>query len=84
MGWGESEVDREQLFDLYLDPLEERNLAGDAGSADVLVDMRFRLDQWMEETNDPVRLGPIPPPPGARINDPDQVSPDEPLTLIAD
>lgn len=84
MGWGGSEVDREQLFHLYLDPLEERNLAGDPASADVLVDMRSRLDRWMEETSDPIRLGPVPPPPGARINDPDQISPDEPLTLVAD
>jgi arylsulfatase A-like enzyme len=83
-GWGKSEVDREQLFDLFLDPVEQRNLAGDPSSADVLVDMRSRLDRWMEETSDPIRLGPVPPPPGARINDPDQVSPDEPLTLIAD
>ena len=82
LGWGEREVAREQLFDLYLDPLEECNLAGDPSSADVLVDMRSRLDRWMEETDDPIRLGPIPPPPGAEINDADQVSPDEPLTLI--
>jgi len=82
LGWGERDVSREQLFDLYLDPLEENNLAGSAGSADVLVDMRSRLDGWMEETDDPIRLGPIPPPPGAEINDPDQISPEEPLTLI--
>ena len=82
MGWGDREVAREQLFDLYLDPFEENNLAGDPGSADILVDMRSRLDRWMVETDDPIRLGPIPPPPGAGINDPDQVSPDEPLTLI--
>ncbi|MBN8868677.1 MAG: sulfatase [Solirubrobacterales bacterium] len=82
MGWGEREVAREQLFDLYLDPEEENNLAGDPSSADVLVDMRRRLDRWMEETDDPIRLGPIPPPPGAEVNDPDQISPDEPLTVI--
>lgn len=82
MGWGEREVAREQLFDLYLDPLEENNLAGDPNNADVLVDMRSRLDRWMEETNDPIRLGPIPPPPGVEINEPDQVSPDEPLTVV--
>jgi len=82
MGWGQQVLPREQLFDLYLDPMEECSLAGDPSSADVLVVMRSRLDRWMEETDDPIRLGPIPPPPGAEINDPDQVSPDEPLTLI--
>lgn len=82
LGWGEREVHREQLFDLALDPSESSSLAGDPAHADVLVDMRNRLDAWMEETNDPIRLGPIAPPPGAEINDPDQVSPDEPLTLV--
>jgi len=81
-GWANQRVDREQLFDLALDPSEVRNLADDPAHADVLEEMRGRLDRWMEETDDPIRLGPIAPPPGAEINDPDQISPDEPLTLV--
>lgn len=82
MGWDREPVAPEQLFDLALDPSEARNLAGDPAHAEVLAGMRERLDTWMEETDDPIRLGPVPPPPGARINDPDQVSPEEPLTLV--
>jgi len=81
-GWGEREVAPEQLFDLTLDPSESRNLAAEPPSGEILAEMRERLDRWMEETDDPIRLGPIPPPPGAEINDPDQISPDEPLTLV--
>ncbi len=81
MGWGEEEVAEEQLYDLYLDPPEDNNLAYDPSRAGVLADMRSRLEKWMIETDDPIRLGPIPPPPGAELNDPDQISPDEPLTL---
>ena len=43
--------------------------------------MRAELDGWMEETDDPLRLGPIEPPPGAVVNDPSQRSPDDPLKI---
>jgi len=81
-GWGDRPVAEEELYDLLLDPSEEHNLAAEARCAGKLDEMRGRLSQWMENTADPLLDGPIPPPPGAEINDPDQISPDEPLISI--
>jgi hypothetical protein len=36
----------------------------------------------MHETDDPLLLGPVAPPPGARINLPDQRSPAEPTVTV--
>lgn len=49
----------EELYDLEQDPDEMTNLAGRKELADVLKDMRRRLGQWMLETDDPLRHGPI-------------------------
>lgn len=76
-GWTDIPVAEEQLFDLYQDPNEAHNLAADPAYAEVLSDMRGRLQSWMEETNDPLLLGPIAPPAGAMINDPEQISAEE-------
>ena len=76
-GWGRQEVPREDLYDLIFDPEENHNLAGDPGSSAVLKEMRGRLDSWMQRTNDPLLQGPIPLPPGARVNPQDGISPTE-------
>lgn len=81
-GWGDRKVGEEQLYDLLLDPVEEKDLARDPDFADTLEDMRGRLEAWMVETDDPIRNGPMEPPPGVQINDPDQISPDEPLVTV--
>jgi len=76
-GWRDRPVAEEQLYDLVFDPHEACNLAADPARADVLDDMRGRLDRWMKDTDDPLLKGPVPAPPGARVNDPDGLSPRE-------
>ena len=68
---------REMLFDTFLDPHEAHNLVDDPGYGQVLTDMQQRMLRWQEATNDPVLDGPIPAPPGARVNDINGVSPSE-------
>jgi N-sulfoglucosamine sulfohydrolase len=81
-GWGERTVPREQLYDLVLDPAEMNNLAADPTCAEALADMRGRLAEWMRDTDDPLLDGPVPPPPGAEVNEQWQVSPDEPTRIV--
>jgi N-sulfoglucosamine sulfohydrolase len=77
-GWGRQTLPREDLYDLVFDPSEHRNLAADPDSRKVLEEMRGRLDAWMKRTNDPLLNGPVPLPPGARVNPQDGVSPKDP------
>ncbi len=82
-GWGEQTVPRERLYDLLLDPGEGSNLVEDPDCAAVLAEMRERLAEWMVESEDPLLDGPIPPPPGAVVNEPWQVSPDDPVRVVS-
>ena len=77
-GWADWELDREELYDLLLDPSEMRNLIGEPRLADVAGDLRARLARWMEESGDPLADGPVPLPPGTWANTPDQRSASEP------
>ncbi len=81
-GWRGRTVDAEQLFDLVFDPNETRNLTKDESSAPVLNDMRQRLARWMQSTRDPLLRGPVPASPGAVVNDPDGLSPNEPTKTV--
>jgi arylsulfatase A-like enzyme len=81
-GWGERTVPFDQLYDLVFDPQETANLAGDPSRAKTLSELRERLHAWMVETADPLLHGDPRPPAGAELNDPDQLSPGEPLTRI--
>ncbi len=76
-GWRDATVERESLHDLTFDPSETRNLAGDPRTRKTLDEMRERLDSWMRRTNDPLLRGPVKAPPGAKVNDPDGISPKE-------
>ena len=82
-GWRDRAVEREQLYDLVFDPNEAHNIAGDPSVGQVLAEMRERLEQWMHGTDDPLLAGPVPAPPGAQVNDADQLSPQEPIHTIA-
>ncbi|HEX5989595.1 MAG TPA: sulfatase [Solirubrobacterales bacterium] len=81
-GWGDLELPEEQLYDLVLDPQEGSNLAGDPTKAEVLAELRKRLEAWMRETEDPLLEGPIDPPEGAIVNEQWQVSPDDPVRIV--
>ncbi len=81
-GWAKREIPKEQLYDLLFDPNEANNLLADPDYADVLADLRARLDQWMRDTDDPLLAGYVDPPPGVEINLPDQLSATEPTTRI--
>jgi len=80
--WRERTIAREQLYDLWFDPNEAHNLADDPEQAAVLREMRQRLERWMRETDDPLLRGPVPAPHGARVNDPDGLSPRETPILV--
>ena len=81
-GWRERSIAQEQLYDLMFDPNEANNLIGDPSMRGVLEEMRGRLERWMRETDDPLLEGPVPAPSGARVNDPDGLSPREPVKVI--
>ncbi len=78
-GYADSHVAPERLYDTILDPGERVNLIDSAEHADVLTDLRARLERWMRATDDPLLRGHIPAPPGAVANDPDGLSPRGPL-----
>lgn len=82
-GWGERTLPEEQLYDLVLDPGEGQNLATDPDCAEPLAELRERLDAWMRETDDPLLAGPVEPPPGVAVNEQWQISPDEPVRIVA-
>ena len=81
-GWPSWLLDPEQLYDLTIDPNETRNLAKDPRYAEVVEDLAARLDRSMRDTGDPLLDGPVAPPPGAELNDPDQRSADDPRMWI--
>ena len=81
LGWADRPVDSEQLYDLRLDPNEARNLAADPAYAGLRDQLAARLDEWMADTADPLRDGPVPAPGGVLLNSADQRSAEEPPEL---
>ena len=77
-GWGTQLVAPEQLYDLIFDPNEACNRIDDPAYATILQEMRQRLDNWMQETEDPLLQGAVAPPSGVELNRPDQISATEP------
>ena len=80
--WKNQPVGTEELYDLVFDPNETHNLAAEPRCADVLEEMRARLDGWMRDTGDPVLQGAIPPPPGATLNNPEDISPNDSTYVV--
>lgn len=60
-GWPERLYAPEQLYDLYTDPNEAHNLVDNPRLGNILTDMREALRKNMQETNDPLINGFIPP-----------------------
>lgn len=75
-GWADTPLDQEYLFDLVFDPTESSNIAHRPDMTSVLEDMRSRLHQWMQQTDDPLLQGPLTIPAGATLNAPDDPEPD--------
>jgi N-sulfoglucosamine sulfohydrolase len=78
-GWAQRPPAEESLYDLVFDPNEAHNLVADPRYEGALREMRQRLQAWMEETDDALLKGPIAPPPSTRNNDPNGLSPREPI-----
>lgn len=49
----------EELYDLEKDPEERNNLINDPQYQDIAAALRKRVQQWMEQTNDPLLSGPV-------------------------
>ena len=49
----------EELYDLEKDPLEQHNLANEKEYSDVLIELRTKVEKWMEETDDPLLKGKV-------------------------
>lgn len=58
-GWQKRKVAKEQLYDLTFDPMERSNVADEPEYAHVLEQMRSKLEEWQEETEDPICQGRI-------------------------
>ena len=77
-GWGGQYVPEEQLYDLVLDPERKpRPELGLRARATSLATCAPAVEAWMEETDDPLRHGPIEPPAGAIVNRQIELSPAE-------
>ena len=82
LGWAERPVEREQLYDVLVDPNETVNLAADPGYADVRAELAARLEAWQRETDDPLLDGDVPAPAGARLSTREQRSAEEPTVTV--
>jgi len=80
-GYAERELPPLALHDLVFDPNEAENVVGGPDVAAVVGDLGERLERWMRDTGDPLLDGPVAPPPGAEINEPDQRSAADPTTF---
>lgn len=59
-GFSEMHIPDEMLFDKFFDPQEMNNLAFNPQYEHILTEMRLRLFDWMEQTDDPLLDGKVP------------------------
>lgn len=57
-----------ELYDLYQDPMEQRNLADHPGYQKQRLELEKRLENWQKETKDPLLAGIVEAPAGAYVN----------------
>ena len=69
----------EMLFDTFYDHEEMNNLALDPTYEHILEELRLRLEDWMERTDDPLVNGTVPAPENATITALDAVEPRQAL-----
>jgi len=83
-GWEQEPREQEMLFDLMFDPYEMRNVIDRPDMHEVATQMRTWLDEWMEQTDDPLLAhdGTVPAPSGSRVTDSDARSPKDPPTVM--
>lgn len=67
MGWYEREGVKEELYDLYLDPMEACNRANESAYAEIKQDLKGQLEKWMKETKDPFATDELPGPPSGKL-----------------
>jgi arylsulfatase A-like enzyme len=65
-GWYDQDRGEEELYDLYLDPMEACNRADDPAYAGIASELRRTLEGWMAETGDCFPSGQFPAPPRGR------------------
>jgi arylsulfatase A-like enzyme len=75
-GWRDRAPFEESLFDLIFDPNEQNNLIGKPEYHDILEEMKKRLENWMEQTSDPLLTGKLPVVEGMFLNGVDELDPD--------
>jgi hypothetical protein len=80
-GYGNLEVPVVELYDLVIDPLERVNRADAPAYSAIRETLEEELAEWMERTDDPLRTGPVPLPPGAVQDSPAAYNPED-LPLI--
>jgi N-sulfoglucosamine sulfohydrolase len=66
-GWYDRAIGHEELFDLYLDPMEQCNRAADPAYTSIKRDLSAKLDDHLKATADPFPSGEFPPPPSGKL-----------------
>jgi arylsulfatase A-like enzyme len=83
-GWEQLPRHQEMLYDLYFDPDQQNNLVDIPVFDQVRGELHASLEQWMQETQDPLCNGVVPLPKGVKATSTDAFSPEEEPFLIGE